>query len=173
MSTGSERVPPTPQALEEALEVSLDLISDIELERTSLTAAALKASRLARLLNDFESQEMFKYEAGGYPSSPDGIPPNIWQLAVAAGRVSEQKNQETGDVDLRAFVESIDVLIEQIAVAKMALGVAGDRDVSLTSANPYQQVQAPIGNVFERQRLQTQINTASGKLASRRSLIFD
>lgn len=155
------------------MEVSLDLISDIELERASLSAAALKASRLARLLNDFDSQEMFKYEAGGYPTAAGILPAPIWRLAVMAGRATENKDLKTGEITATAFIESVDTLIEQISVAKLGLGAAGDPDVSITSANQYQYVQAPMGNKWERQSLQTQINSASGKLASRRALIFD
>jgi hypothetical protein len=50
----SDQIPPTPKALQEALELSADLMADIELSRVVPMVAALKASRLARLLNDFD-----------------------------------------------------------------------------------------------------------------------
>jgi hypothetical protein len=80
-------IPPTPEALEEALHLSEEILKDIELCRASLSTIALKTSRLARLLNLHEAQQIFQYEAGGYPSNPDGVPPEIWGLLKLAGRV--------------------------------------------------------------------------------------
>ena len=168
------RIPSTSQALEEALELSEDILADIELGRVALSAAALKASRLARLLNDFDAQEMFKFEAGGYPSPPSGITPQVWRLAQLAGRVFfRQSTRESSEVTPYAYIEPIEKLEEEIATGKLALAVAGDRDVSLSSANPYQQVQTPPGNLYERTTLRQQITTAAERLASRRTLIFD
>jgi len=77
----SDCIPPTPQALQDALTLSADLLADIEPSRVVPIVAALKAGRLARLLNDFDHQQLFRYEAGGYPSPPDGMTPE----RVAAG----------------------------------------------------------------------------------------
>ena len=49
-------VPATPEALEEALSLSAEILADIELSRGPLTSSALKAGRLARLLNDQRAQ---------------------------------------------------------------------------------------------------------------------
>ena len=48
----SEIVPPTTEALKEALTLSSEILRNIELSEIPLTNIALKASRLARLLND-------------------------------------------------------------------------------------------------------------------------
>ncbi len=42
------RVPATPQALEEALGLSGEILADVELNRAPLSAIALKTSRLGR-----------------------------------------------------------------------------------------------------------------------------
>mgnify|MGYP000465787542 CR=1 FL=1 len=48
-----QTIPPSRQALEEALELSAEILKNIELSDMPLALIALKASRLARLLNDF------------------------------------------------------------------------------------------------------------------------
>lgn len=90
-----EHIPPSSQALREALSLSEELLRNIELSELPLANIALKASRLARLLNDFPHQKLMEYEASGYPSTPDGIPPEAYQLAVLAGREFQQKDQKT------------------------------------------------------------------------------
>lgn len=72
--------------------LSAELLADIELSRVVLMVAALKAGRLARLLNDFDHQQIFRYEAGGYDDTPSGISPDVWRLARMAGRTYEEKD---------------------------------------------------------------------------------
>lgn len=58
-----ENVPPSSKALLEALTLSEELLRNIELNEISLASIALKTSRLARLLNEFDYQRIFEYEA--------------------------------------------------------------------------------------------------------------
>lgn len=167
-----EVIPPTPEALQEALQLSEEILKDIELSRASLSTIALKTSRLARLLNLHEAQQIFQYEAGGYPSNPGGIPPEIWKLLKLAGRVYQQKDEKSNEQREFAFLESVEELEEQITIAKIGLQAAQDRDISISSANPTQFVTPPMGNWFERQRLRNEIGIASKRLSSRRSLIY-
>ncbi len=76
----SEMVPPTTEVLKEALSLSSEVLRNIELSKIPLTNIALKASRLARLLNEYDIQKIMQYEASGYPSKPDGIPRDICLL---------------------------------------------------------------------------------------------
>jgi hypothetical protein len=169
----SIQIPATPQALQEALELSSELVADIELSRVAPVVAALKASRLARLLNDFDHQQLFRYEAGGYPSNPDGMPPDTWRLAVLAGRTYQTKDEKTGEVKTFAYTESVDRLGEQIHTGQLALGAAADRNISVASANPSQFVFTPPGNWVERGGIQRRIAEATEQLASRRAFIYD
>ncbi len=83
----SEAVPPSRKALSEALYLSSEILKNIELSELPLTNIALKASRLARLLNDFDVQKIMVYEVGGYPTlQSNTVSPETWQLAIAAGR---------------------------------------------------------------------------------------
>jgi hypothetical protein len=166
-----EVIPPTPEALQEALQLSEEILKDIELSRSSLSTIALKTSRLARLLNLYEAQQIFQYEAGGYPSNPDGVPPEIWKLIKSAGRAYQEKDPNPDKQREVAFLESIEELEQQITSAKIGLEAAKDRDISISSANPNQFVSAPIGNVWERNSLRQLIAVASKRLSSRRALI--
>ena len=58
---------------EEALILAEETLADIELSRLSLSNIALKASRLARLVNEFDLEKIFEYEASGYPMGDNGI----------------------------------------------------------------------------------------------------
>jgi len=79
-------IPPARKALEEALALSGDVLRNVELGELPLIQITLKTSRLARLLNEFDEQRIFEYEAGGYPKESGSLPPESWRLAVAAGR---------------------------------------------------------------------------------------
>ena len=78
----SDRIPPTRAALLEALELSSEILKNLELDEVPLSNIALKTGRLARLLNDSVYQQIMEYEAGGYPSEADGVPPYVFELAA-------------------------------------------------------------------------------------------
>lgn len=168
----NEYIPPTKQALREALELSEELLRNIELSELPLTNIALKAARLARLLNNFDLQKIFEYEAAGYPTTPDGVSPDVWRLAVAAGRKYQEKDSKTKEYRDMIFLESIAQLEEKLRLADVSMEAARDRDVSIASANPYQMVYAPISNILERQGIRQAVAKASNRLASRRTFIY-
>ncbi len=168
-----ESITPSPQALKEALDLSYEILSDIELSRAPLAVIALKASRLARLLNHFDAQEVFRYEASGYPTTPTGVPPDAWRLAEMAGRTFQQQHGTPPELKTFAYLESVEQLENQIEAAKLGLQAACDRDVSVSSANPQQYVWTPVGNFMERKGLHEQISQASQRLSSRRALLYD
>ena len=148
-----EQIPPNRQALEEALTLSEDVLRNIELSELPLANIALKASRLARLLNEYNFQKIMEYEASGYPTTPDGVHPNIFSLAVIAGRGFKEKDSKTGEVRDLIYRSSIEELEHETRIAQTALDAARDRDVAISSSNPYQHVVAPVGNFLERQRI--------------------
>lgn len=166
----SEIVKPTTAALREALALSEDLLRGIELSELPLTNAALKAYRLARLLNEFTYQKAFEYEAGGYPTTPNGVPPEVWECAELAGRVKQRKDDK-GLLKSVATLESIEQLEAQIEATKLGIDAARDSSVSVSSANPSQYVHA-VGNSMERMRLHGELKEAVSKLGSRRSFIY-
>ena len=165
-------IPPTAQALTEALALSGEILRSVELTELPLANIALKASRLARLLNEFDWQKIMEYEAGGYPSTSQGVPSETWRLAVAAERKLEQRDTKTGEVKEYVYVESIDELEQQLRLAEASLAAARDPDVAVSSSNPYQTVWSPMGNVTERNTIRQSVALASKRLASRRTLIY-
>lgn len=167
----TDYVPPTRQALSDALRLAEEILRNIELSEIPLGTIALKASRLARLLNEFDYQKLFELEAGGYPSTPGGVPQDAWRLAGLAGRQYQHKDTKTDETKTYAFVESIAELEAAISVGNASLEAARDPNVSVSSSNPHQTVWNPAGNFFERNQIRTQVANNVKRLASRRSFI--
>lgn len=168
-----EPIPSSQQALEEALELSGDILKNIELSEVPLSNIVLKVIRLARLLNDFEYQKILSYEASGYPSKPDGIPHDAWKLVVMARRSSEAKNLVTQKVESSAYVESIGHLEDELSTIQINLDAARDANISVSSANPNQFLSLPPGNAMERRTLREKHSIISKRLSERRAFIYD
>lgn len=167
-----EIVPPTGQALREALALSDVILKNIELSEMPLANIALKASRLGRLMNDFVGQKIMEYEVSGYPSTPDGVDPNVYALAVLAGRELQFKDDKTGVISKHIYLTSIEQLEQDAKLVDVALAAARDPAVSVASANPHQFVSEPKGNSRERQAIRSSAATAQTRLSSRRSFIY-
>jgi hypothetical protein len=167
----SAKIPATAKALAEALTLSEEILRNVELNEIPLRNCALKASRLARLLNDFDYQHAMQYEAGGYPSLASGVPPDVWKLATLAGRTYEQKDSD-GKTKTYAFLESIEQLEYELKTTHIALEAAKDRDVSISSANPQQYLFTPAGNTLERGNLTSKASQLAQRLSSRSSFIY-
>jgi hypothetical protein len=165
-------VPPSAEGLREALNLSADILRNIELSEIPLTNIALKASRLARLLNEYDTQKIMEFEAGGYPSTTEGLPPDIWRLAVIAGRTHDIKDKETGETKEFAYVQPIAEWEQIVDMAGKAIEAAREPDVSIASANPNQYVYPPLGYSMERQIIRTNASTAATRIAERRSFIY-
>lgn len=87
-----EKILPTKKAFTEALQLSSEILRNIELSEIPLENVALKTGRLARLLNDFDMQNAIEYEVSGYPAFVNGVPSPIYRLAVIAGREYEKED---------------------------------------------------------------------------------
>jgi hypothetical protein len=166
-------IPKSKQALEDALILAREALTDLELSRTTLASIALKASRLARLLNDSHRQKLFQFEASGYPHPPSGYPKDIWEMLKNANRVSSQydavskKTKETGYYTSIAYIE------QALEANKLRLTAAVDPSVSISSANPRQFVTNPIGNQMERQYAQNQIVLLTEQLSQRSGFLHE
>lgn len=168
----TDLVHPSRQALLEALTLSEEVLKNIELNEMPLANIALKVSRLARLLNDFDSQKIMEYEASGYPMNPDGVAPTVYRLAVQAGREFQQKKEKESPVESYVYIISIEELEQELKSTEAALAAARDPDISVSSANPYQSVWNPAGNKFERDTIRTSAARAQRRLSTRRSFIY-
>lgn len=169
-----ETIPPSKKALEEALSLSDEILRNVELGELELSAIALKTSRLARLLNDFDYQRAFEYEASGYPSEPDGIQPEVWRIAKLGGRVFLDKETDKDKKETlveRAYTDSIATLQSAVDLSKSALTAAQDPNVSISSANPHQILSQPSGNFIERRGIRESVAAATRRLAERRAFV--
>lgn len=135
----------------------------------SLANIALKAGRLARLLNDFETQQIMQWEAGGYPTTPNGFPPESWNLAMRAGRVFMHKKDDKSEATERAYHDSIDSLEQEVRSQEAKLAAARDPD-SPPTPTPGQSFWP--GNSWERHLINQAAKLATTRLASRRAFIY-
>ncbi|MEM7469826.1 MAG: hypothetical protein AAF340_00630 [Pseudomonadota bacterium] len=159
------------QRKEDALRLCDEALSDIELSRIPLGQIALKTSRLARLIGDEDSRQIFSYESSGYPKNPGGFQSDIWDLLRRANRLyTNKKNEEVVEY---GYGESIEVIEGQVASATAHLSASADAPASISSANPNQYVSAPMGNRREREMARKQISDFNARLSSRRSLIHE
>jgi hypothetical protein len=163
-------IPPSPKALTEALNLSEEILADIELVRIPLSSVALKASRLARLLNDHDHEQIMGYEAGGYPIEQGFFPADAWRLAVLAGRKWSEKDEKTGKDKEFAYGDSISHLEDELEISKRSFDAAQDPDISIASSNPNQYV-LPLSNYSERQSLRDKASLTSRRLSARRTFI--
>lgn len=158
-------------ALREALTLSEVILSDIEMSSVSLTSIALKASRLARIIGQFDQQQIMMYEASGYPKVHSGVSVEVWRYCKLAGRVYDEK--VGNDVKHYARLESIEQLEIEALVAKDGVLAATDGNLSVTSANPNQFISNPVGNSKERARMYATVGLKTKILAERRAYIHN
>jgi len=167
-----KQIPPSKKALREALSLSEEILRNLELNEIPLTNIAMKTGRLARLLNEFEIQRIMGYEISGYPTTPMGLAPETYQLAVVAGRELQYKDEKTAESKNYVFIESIEELEYETKIAEKALDAARDHDVSVSSANPLQTVFTPVGNWYERKQIRDSASRSKKRLSSRRAVIY-
>lgn len=166
-------IPATTEVLQEAEALSADILKDIELNQSLLSLVVLKGLRLARILNDFDMQQIFEWESGGYPSEVGKVSQPVWMAGLRAGRLfyPPGSTQENGEPLI--YLESIEQLEITLRMGETSLQVATDPNISIASANEYQRVHVPAGNSVERTTIRTQMQTASSRLAARRTLIYE
>ena len=146
-------VPPSAQALAEAEVLSGEILRDIELSQIPLSLVALKALRLARIVNDFEAQQIFEWESGGYPRTASGVTHSVWKVAIKANRVFYNRKSSREEPKQQMYSNSIEDLETSRETGIISLQGA---------ANP-----------GERGLLRSHAATNSQRLASRRTLIYN
>lgn len=163
-----ERIPPSKQAYNEALELADEIIRNIELAESSLALITLKTIRLARLTNDFEMIKIFELEISGYTVNQNGyVPKEQWEVGMLAKRqYHDESNKE------KIFPESVEQLEDEKYFLKSSIDVAGDADISVSSTNPRHFPKYYTGNANERAELRERFKIVSDRLASRRSMVY-
>lgn len=118
------------EAFQEGLQIASELVREIEAGETSTSRIALKAKRLALLLNESDSIRIFEYETSGYPYHGTEVSGTVAQFAEKAGRVSFEHDDKP-EKDRRVVeVRSLAEIEEGISHLRTALAVAPpQRDV--------------------------------------------
>ncbi len=152
----------------EALILSREILRNFELSEIPLSNIALKTARLAHLLGEFDYKKAFLFEVSGYYSFSDGMPPDVSKIAQLANR-SSTNSQGKG----KAYARSIDQMISEKRAYIEALRVSVDPDVSLSSANRFQQISAPVGNRQERKNILLALRVLEQQLSERKAFIYN
>lgn len=130
-----------------ALELSEDLLEDIELARIPAPDLIKKASRLARLTDDLDAMEWLSFEISGYQAP-------LSTEAVDAARRSHREAPPDDDTEpMRYWTTSLSKCQADVETGRLHLQAAADAPVSISSANPHQVVAAPSGNMRERSHI--------------------
>jgi len=83
----------TKQSLNEALDLSKEILEDIESKKSPLQNVVLKAIRLARLVNDDDMYKVLLRESKGYPRSKNSANGQSLALAKIANRVKYRREK--------------------------------------------------------------------------------
>jgi AbiTii len=167
----AESIPPTQQAMAEALALTAEILANLELGQLPLSNIALKTSRVARLLNDFDMLKILEYEISGYPTTASGVAPEVWKLAQKAGRGFVQTQIITKQKSERIYLESIDSLEDTIRTTEAALAAARDPE-NPRPGRMFMGTELAPGNSVERGVRLSASQQAAQRLASRRNLIY-
>jgi hypothetical protein len=148
-----------PRRTDDALSLSEEILTDIELSRIPLEEIVLRCSRLARLLNDQEAAEWLRQELGGFDrdSKTGYLTASAWKGALRSGRQNTPEPPSKDGVQKPATVrpETVAWLESQVSTLCEQLKVAFDPGFSSSSQsviNP-----TPPSNVQERFRLSNTI----------------
>lgn len=147
-------MPSTESKRAEALALSDQLLSEIELSKIAPIDIARKASRLARLLDDADAMQWLGFEVSGLPR------PFTADASLAARRsrrqIQEAPSQARENGPFYA-TQTLGQLSAEIEAAHSQIAAAADAPVSISSSNPNQFVKAPIGNSAERNAVRNHI----------------
>lgn len=116
-----------------ALELSQEILKNIELQELPLSAVLLRSRRLARLVNDHGAYEWFGYELNGYPLGDNGlIEAAPFQVALAHGR-DAGKNDRGPLADVR----TVATLEAMAAASELRLQQEREPDIHHVPANQW------------------------------------
>lgn len=172
MGSDSEVIPPTQQAIAEALALTSEILTNLELGQLPLTNIALKTSRVARLLNDFDMLKILEYEVSGYPTTETGVTPEVWNWAEKAGRVFVHTEVITKKTSRRIYLDSINGLEDTVRTTEAALAAARDPESPGAPRKGFLGTELAPGNSIERGVRLSSSQQAAQRLAARSNLIY-
>ena len=119
--------------LEEALNLSEEILNQLEDANIKTSVIALKCLRLARLMDDYESVDWLVCEMEGYKLTKDGIPHDLFELGAKYGR--ERKSNRGDQILFTELSGELELLCES---SQKTLGSFTTEGVSVAGdyANP-------------------------------------
>lgn len=153
--------------------LSKEILDDFESTRIPIENVILKCLRLCRLLGDNTGIQLFTYESSGYPCSPSGLSPDVWQIAQIAGRTYITSNP--ANPSFMQYIHIPELLCEFQSVIdtnNLKITAAVDPDLSFVGA-PYQQVGYQRSNQMERTSAATTVTNAQRWLQVIRGRLYD
>lgn len=82
------------------LQLSEEILKNIELSEITLSNVVLKCSRLARLTGNQKAMDLFYYELAGYPKDKNGyVQPEAFELARHANRTFYKKDKSGKSIE--------------------------------------------------------------------------
>ncbi|WP_187442173.1 AbiTii domain-containing protein [Sutcliffiella horikoshii] len=155
--------------LDQALDLSEEILQNIEMEEIKLQSIIQKTLRLARLVNDMEAVEWVREEMKGFSRNETG------KMTTAAWKSARKSNRIYYNKDLdgeRAFTETVSVMEATIDALKMRMQAAQDPNVSVSSASTINPT-IPNGNGYERGMAANEIRTYTGRIEKVKSSIYE
>ncbi len=136
--------------IEDCTALSAEILEDFELSRIPIESIILKCLRLCRLYRDNTGIQLFTYESSGYPCTPTGLPPDVWQIAVIAGRT--YLAADPANLAIQNYYHVPQLLVEfQSIIDTQSKQFSAAVDSSVPFAGtPYQTVEYQRNNQMER-----------------------
>lgn len=95
---------PAPSEAIDAQSLAEETLRILEMNELPLSTVAMRASRLARLLNEVDYERIFRYEVGGYPVQANGLMTDEdWRLAGLANRYFTHEDEASKKSETRAY----------------------------------------------------------------------
>lgn len=152
-----------------ALEISEELLLEIESRKIDDHSVILKCLSIARLISDMDSVEWLQYELGGYPrTESDYIEPNAWNIGEKHGRCYMSDGKKY------MFSELASEIISKVESSKLAIrnfttsGVSTSGDHALTAMSKLTNTVTNNTN-----NLRDTIETKTKRLSILRSQYYD
>jgi hypothetical protein len=153
--------------IEEALELSEDILKNIELNEIPIQNAIQKTLRLARLISDMDAVEWIREELKGFTTIPNGIPKDAWKAAKKSNRIYI----DSKDGKEYAYTESVSVMEAEIQAANSRMNVAYDPNISIATQSTI--TPAIRTNAIERGNIQARIRTLSERIEKVKFSFYD
>lgn len=155
--------------LDQALELSEEILRNIELDEIKMQAIIQKSLRLARLVNDMDAVEWIREEMKGFSMNDKGnMTVLAWSSAKRSNRISYNKEKD-GEV---AYTNPVSVMEASIEAMRSRMQVAHDPDVSVSSASTFLPPM-PKGNAYERGSIAKEIRDLTERIEKVRSSFYD